>query len=84
MKNDFHEIFCENMKDELEDIIEDNDLYEALIAAGLRHEARTMEDIANDEYRHAKLYRKMLSGIPMSEEMQSLWDKVHRIFEEHK
>ena len=62
--------FCDNLKDELEDILEDNKLYEELKAAGMHSEAKTMEEIANDEYYHAKAYRAMLEkhGHPMSEE----------------
>lgn len=74
--------FCENLKDELEDILEDNKLYEELKAAGMYGEAKTMEEIANDEYSHAKAYRAMLEkhGHPMSEEVEGLWEKVEAVF----
>lgn len=72
------------LKEELGDICTYNTLYEDLKEAGLHHEAREVEKIANDEYTHAEALAYLLNthskDTSKDPEIASLWEKAKAAF----
>lgn len=75
-------IFCQKMKEELHDILDDDELHSKLLEAGMVREAALLEEIASEEFTHAKTYRRILArhGHAISQEAHDLWDRVYEIY----
>lgn len=74
----------DELEDELEGIIKYEDVYNSFIALGLTAEARHIESIANDEYKHACILWDILMehhvDLSKHEKIQKDWDCVKAIF----
>ena len=72
-------------KEELNDVISYNLLYESLKSHGMHEDAEEIEHIANQEYEHAETIFELLSErgyhIHDNSEIMSLRRKVKEIFE---
>jgi hypothetical protein len=81
---DIVKTFCERMREELHDVIAYGELYEKLKADGHHEEAEMIEEIARDEYTHAKAFCVQLRHHHhvMDDEMRELWHKADAAFEE--
>ena len=75
-------IFCQKMKEELHDILDDDELHTKLLDAGMVREATLLEEIASEEFTHAMTYRRILArhGHAISQEAHELWDRVYEIY----
>lgn len=83
-KEELLEKLTDELEDELEGIKEYDEIYESLKAHGMHDEARMIERIAEDEYKHACAIWDMLKehDVDLSdhEKIQSDWDCVKKIF----
>lgn len=83
-KEELIEKLTEELEDELEGIKEYDEVYESLKAHGMHDEARVIEKIAADEYKHACAIWDMLKDhdvdLTAHEKIQSDWDCVKKIF----
>ena len=74
----------DDLEDELEGIIRYEDIYHSFISHGLHAEAEEIEEIANDEYKHACVLWDILKehGVDLTrhEKIQRDWDSVKAIF----
>jgi ferritin len=72
------------LKEELADVDTYNSLYEYLMSNGLHEEAREIEKIARDEYRHATMLTDMLEDygydVSADQEIMTHWFKAKRAF----
>lgn len=83
-KEELTKKLIDELEDELEGIIEYDKLHDSFAAHGMHYEARMIERIAADEYKHACTIWDMLKDhdVDLSEyeEIQSKWDCVKKIF----
>ena len=83
-KEELQKCFLARLKEELLDVDTYNNLYESLIADGLFEEAEDIEDIANDEFTHARVLWEILEdwGYPLHEntELITLFHKAKMCF----
>lgn len=74
----------DELDEELEGIKKYDDVYHSFIALGLHDEARYIEEIANDEYKHACYLWDILKahGVDLSkhDKIQKNWECVKTIF----
>lgn len=81
---DIVKTFCERMKEELRDVITYGELYDKLRAEDRHDDAELIEEIAGDEYSHAKALCIHLKHYhhEMDEEARELWRRADAAFEE--
>lgn len=80
MNNKIEELLKDRLKKELLDVIEYNELYEALRSDNKYK--YIAEHLANDELEHAKVVQYMIDDyeIELSDEYKELWDKALKCF----
>ena len=78
------DVLIDELEDELEGIKEYDKLYESFVAHKMHKEAKVIQSIANDEYKHACAIWDMLNDmdvdLSMHDKIQSDWDCVKKIF----
>lgn len=81
MNNKIEELLKDRLKKELLDVIEYNELYEAL--ENDNKYKYIAEHLANDELEHAKVVRYMIDDykIELSDEYKELWNKALKCFD---
>ena len=82
-KRDIAERLVAELEDELEGICKYDCFHKMLVEYGMEDEAKVIERIASDEWRHADKLWRMLDNfeIEIPKKIHELWDKVDEIFE---
>lgn len=83
-ENDLMRCLADRVKEELHDIDTYNTLYDDLMEAGMEDAAEIIEDIARDEYSHARAIAAVIGDRhPDGQDeanLQSLWAKARVAF----
>lgn len=85
-REDLMKVLVSRLKDELTDVDTYNSLYESFKAHGMYEEAAEIEEIARDEFTHAKALYDILKehghehDLHADQEIASLWHRAKSVF----